>query len=70
MLSDVGQSFAFEEQLLQIGCAIVVIATNLRGFSRVQTQLLECFTIERRGVVDFVESLHKLFVILVTGETG
>lgn len=70
LLSDVRQSFAFEEQLLQIGCAIVVIAADLRGLGGIQAETLELLPIEDWSAVDLVKSLHELFVVMVTGETG
>ena len=69
LLSNIGKSLALKEQLLQIGCAIVVVSTNLGSFGRVKTDTLECLPIESWSVVDLVKGLHELLIILITRET-
>ena len=70
LLGDVRQSLAFEEELLQIGCAVVVVAANLRGLCCVEATFLEGLAVELGCIVDLVQGLHELLIVLVTGETG
>jgi len=69
LLSDICESLALKEQLLQVGSTVVVITTNLGGFGRVETDTLECLSVESRSVVDLVKGLHKLLIVLITRET-
>ena len=70
LLRDVRQPLAFEEEFPQIGCAVIIVAANLRCLSSVEADTLEGLAVERGCIVDLVEGLHELVVVLVTGETG
>ena len=70
LLRHIGKSLALDDQLFDVGCAVLVVVADPGRLGGVEATGLEVFTRELCGIVVLIHLHHKFFVILVSRKSG